>query len=85
MLSEADKRNFETIVRAIKNDDVALMECTLNATGEAVPVICACFIDEEENVNMVPFAQLFSGNPYEILEPPAEPDAPSHQKDSAPS
>ena len=70
MLSEVQTNNFDTLIHAVENHDVALMECTIKATGEKVAVICASYKDEEGRQVFVPFAQLFNGDPYEILEPP---------------
>lgn len=68
----AHKSNFETLKRAFASGDVALMECQLKATGESVAVICATQPDSLE-INFIPFAMFFNGNPYELLNPP-DPD-----------
>lgn len=65
------KDNFETLVRAIKADRVCLMDCIEKATGEHVAVICAVNMVKEE-FDMVPMAQFFNGNPYDLLTPPME-------------
>lgn len=70
MITQAEKESFETLCRAIKNDDVALMECMLKEDGKRVAIVCAHFVDEDGMHNMVPFARLFGGNPYDILVPP---------------
>ncbi|MDB4778241.1 DUF6117 family protein, partial [bacterium] len=61
--------NFETIKQAFENGDVALLECQLKETGERVAVITAVYHDDGE-ICFVPFAMLFNGNPYELLNPP---------------
>jgi hypothetical protein len=72
-LKPGDVSNFETIKRAFKNRDVALMECTDAVTGEYVAVICAVQEEEGDNVAMVPLARMFAGNPYaEVLPPEIE-------------
>ena len=63
------EENFESLRMAFLNGDVALMECTVKATGEKVAVICA-MTKEESEYKFVPFAQFFNGNPYEIVDPP---------------
>ena len=63
------KANFKTLCDAIRNDDVCLMECTDAVTGKPVMVICAVQRDSDA-FEMVPFAKLFDGNPYEELIPP---------------
>lgn len=69
-IPEYHKKNFETLLRTVANDDVALMQCTDKTTGEDVTVICAVQTDGEEFV-FAPFAKMFDGNPYDQVEPPA--------------
>ena len=66
------KTNFQTLERAFGDGNVAIMECTERATGETVPVLCAVqhSDDEAAPIEFVPFAKLFTGNPYDELEPP---------------
>jgi hypothetical protein len=40
------------------------------ATGEPVAVVCAANRQEDGSVEFAPFAMLFPGNPYEMLNPP---------------
>ena len=46
------------------------MECQLAATGEPVAVVCAANRQGDGEVEFAPFAMLFDGNPYEMLNPP---------------
>ena len=69
-LSIGDKRNFDTLRRAFEAGDVALMECQLTATGEPVAVLCAANRHDDGSVEFAPFAMMFHGNPYEMLNPP---------------
>ena len=69
-LSEGYKQNFNTLHRAFRARDAALMECQLAATGETVAVLCAANRYADESVEFVPFAMLFPGNPYETVNPP---------------
>ena len=64
------RRNFDTLRRAFLNDDAALLECALAATGERVAVVCAAQRSADGRVEFVPFAQLFNDNPYRVLNPP---------------
>jgi hypothetical protein len=73
------KPNFETLQQAFANGDVALMECQVKATGEAVAVVVAVN-REGEDLSFVPFAMMFNGNPYELLNPP-NPDGGFHVGD----
>jgi hypothetical protein len=65
--------NFETLLRAAKNKDLALMQCTNKLTNAPVIVICAVMQTNDE-YQFVPLAKLFEGDPYEELDPP-DPDA----------
>ena len=69
-LPTGHKANFETLQAAFDNGDVALMECQLAATGEPVAVLCAANRLPDGEVEFAPFAMLFNGNPYELLNPP---------------
>jgi hypothetical protein len=69
-LSVGYKRNFNTLRRAFRAGDTALMECQMAATGEAVAVICAANRQPDGSVEFVPFATMFPGNPYEAVNPP---------------
>ena len=62
-------KNFETLKRAFKSGDVALMECNDSKTGEAVTVICMTN-RVEDAIEFVPAARFFNGNPYDELNPP---------------
>lgn len=64
------RKNFETLQDAFANGDVALMECEVAATGEIVAVICAVNRLPSGEFQFAPFATLFNGNPYELLNPP---------------
>jgi len=65
------KLNFQTLCKAVENDDVCLMACVDKATGKDVAVICA--VSEEGNLKiMIPLAKMFDGNPYDELIPPGE-------------
>ena len=69
-LATGHKANFETLQQAFDNGDLALIECQLAATGEPVAVLCAANRQPDGEVEFAPFAMLFNGNPYELLNPP---------------
>ncbi len=64
------RANFETLVKAAKAGDLALMECTEVASGETRHVLCAVGRDHGDYV-MTPFGHLAPGNPYDTYVPPA--------------
>jgi hypothetical protein len=70
-LTPGYKRNFETLQDAFANGDVALMECQQRTTNESVAVICAANRLPSGEIEFVPFATLFNGNPYEMVNPPS--------------
>jgi hypothetical protein len=69
-LAIGHKQNFDTLQQAFGQGDVALMQCQLASTGEEVAVICAANRLPDGGVEFAPFAMLFNGNPYELLNPP---------------
>ena len=76
MISEHAKVNFETLKRAIANDDAALMQCIDTVTGESCTIICACNRGEpgsNEEFQFVPLAMALGNyNPYERFQPPMD-------------
>ena len=72
MLSKGIVQNFETLKKAFANGDVALMECFDTKENAVVAVLCAVR-RHGNDIEMVPFGKMFSGNPYEQLLPP-DPD-----------
>lgn len=68
------RANFETLVRAAKAGDLALLECTEVASGETRFVLCAVGRETGENglaYVMTPFGHLTPGNPFGAYIPPA--------------
>ena len=69
-IPKGHRQNFQTLVDAFNNGDVALMECELEATGETVAVICAASRLPNGEIEFAPFAMLFNDNPYKMVNPP---------------
>ena len=65
-------RNFETLLRAAADGQLALMQCSDAGTGEARYVLCAVAVDGQD-VQMTPFGHLHDGNPYDVYRPPESP------------
>lgn len=63
------RRNFQTLLRAARDDNLALMERTDVATRDPRYVICAVGRDNGDYV-MTPFGHLHDGKPYEAYRPP---------------
>ena len=70
--------NFETLLRAAADGNLALMECADAITGEPRYVICAVGRDGADFV-FTPFGHLAGGNPFDAYVPPSAtlPDEPS--------
>lgn len=76
-IPDAYKRNFQTLLRAAEQGDLALMECADAATGAPRYVICAVGRADGDYV-MTPFGHLHDGNPFEAYVPPTvSPSAPA--------
>jgi len=68
------RTNFDTLLRAASEGNLALMECLDAATREPRYVICAVGRSDGEFV-LTPFGHLSEGNPYDAYLPP-DPDDP---------
>ena len=70
-ISKSYKDNFATLIKAVNNGDIVLMECNDAETGEPVITVAAIYLDKEKGEYCtVPLAKMFDGNPYEELIPP---------------
>lgn len=61
--------NFNTLQRASRAGDLALLDCQDRATGQPVSVIAAIRWDGREYL-ITPLARLFDGDPYAELNSP---------------
>ena len=61
--------NFQTLLRAAGDGNLALMECLDAVTGAPRYVICAVGRDDDDFV-FTPFGHLADGNPYDAYLPP---------------
>lgn len=66
---EGYRKNFDTLLEAFKNGDVALLEARRVSDGAVVALVTAIGHEDGEYV-MTPFAVMIEGNPYELFEPP---------------
>jgi hypothetical protein len=62
-------KNFQTLMRAAEDGNLALMECRDAVTGEKRFVLCGVGRDGNDYV-MTPFGHLAEGNPFEAYVPP---------------
>jgi hypothetical protein len=68
------RSNFQTLLRAAGDRNLALMECADAATGQRRYVICAVGREGADYV-FTPFGHLADGNPYDAYLPPESADA----------
>ncbi len=69
------RTNFDTLLRAASDGNLALMECLDAATREPRYVLCAVGRSDGETA-FTPFGHLAEGNPYDAYLPP-DPDDPT--------
>lgn len=72
MIPKGHKSNLDTIIRAARAGDLAVVECFNRRENRIVHVLCAIGFDGKEYA-IAPFAQLYDDNPYDVLSPP-DPD-----------
>ena len=68
-IPEHARANFETLLRAAGDRNLALMECADAATGQPRYVLCAIGREGADYV-FTPFGHLAEGNPYDAYLPP---------------
>ena len=64
------RANFQTLLRAAEDNNLALMECADAVTGESRYVICAVGRGGTDFV-FTPFGHLADGNHYDAYVPPS--------------
>ena len=69
-IPDAYARNFDTLLRAAADGNLALLECTDAVTGVPRYVICAVGRADGDYVR-TPFGHLHDGNPFDAYLPPA--------------
>jgi hypothetical protein len=73
-IPEIYARNFQTLLRAAREGDLALLECADALTGAPRYVICAVGRQGGDYL-LTPFGHLYEGNPFEAYVPPTLPPA----------
>lgn len=63
--------NFNTMLKAAKNGDLALLECTDAKSGAPVYTVVMVGRTKGGGFQMTPVAKMFDGNPYDEVSPPA--------------
>ena len=65
------RANFQTLLRAAADSNLALIECSDAVAGEPRYVICAVGRDGTDFL-FTPFGHLADGNPFDASLPPSE-------------
>lgn len=73
VIPKPHRRNFETLLRAAADGNLALLECTDATSGEPRYVICAVGRERGDFI-MTPFGHLHDGDPFAAYIPPGNPD-----------
>jgi len=68
-IAEHNRANFETLLKAFENGDIALLDVEDKATGESKAAIVAIGKDGED-FTFTPLAIMIEGNPFELFNPP---------------
>jgi hypothetical protein len=75
VIPEYHKANAKTLLTAAINGDVGIARCTRKSDGKFVSLLCARTIHPDGDVELVPFAEMIEGDPYELYIPPTpDPD-----------
>jgi hypothetical protein len=73
-LAKGYKSNFQTLLRAAANGDLALLSAVRKADGKPVALVCAMNVDVDETGEPqympAPIAEMISGNPWELYYDP---------------
>lgn len=68
--TEVEKLNFQTLLSAAENGDLALMTLRRKADGTVCAALCAMQTNDDATITPVPLAVLVNGNPFEMFEDP---------------
>jgi hypothetical protein len=69
-IPEAHKTNLQTIIRAAREERLAVMEALHVPTGKVVYALVAVSDSDSGEYAMVPMAMFFAGSPFDELLPP---------------
>jgi hypothetical protein len=64
------RENFNTLLRAAGQGDLALVSAIRKADQKPVALVCAMQCNEGDTITPVPFAVMVEGNPFELFEDP---------------
>lgn len=70
-LTETDRANFNTLSRAIRNGDTALVQSSLTETGEPRSLICVVTRDGKDLL-FTPVAVMIWDDPFKLFDDPSK-------------
>jgi hypothetical protein len=70
-INEHVKTNFETMLRAAADGNLACVASRRVSDGADVNLVCAISRDEDGSFVIAPFAEMIAGNPYELYADPS--------------
>ena len=73
-LKKAYRENFNTLLQAAKNGDLALVSAIRKKDNSPVALICAINHNSPTHspITLTPIAELIQGNPYQLYQDPTE-------------
>lgn len=69
-IPDAYRTNFDTLLRAARAGNLALLECADAVNGTPRYILCGVGRDGDDYV-MTPFGHLADGDPFELYVPPS--------------
>jgi hypothetical protein len=64
------RKNFYTMLRAAKSDDLALVSAIRKADDKPVALVCAMQENPDGTITPLPLAVMVEGNPFELFHDP---------------
>lgn len=69
-IPKAHKSNFQTILNAASNGDLALVSAIRKHDQQQVFLVCAMSRNSDRTITPVPLAEMVNGDPFEMYEDP---------------
>lgn len=65
------KKNYNTLTKAMKDGQTCIVKTRRVKDGSDVILVCAINApDEDDQIELIPFAEMIQGNPFELYEKP---------------
>lgn len=71
-LASHHKANFDTIIKAAGNGDLAVMSLVRVSDGKSVAVLTIMQHEQDGGISIIPVATLCEDNPYTMFHPPSK-------------